>query len=209
MLHTAQSPDEDIGKKFVEFLESELDAIHKILDTEIPIKMTPRDEKDFRDVKKCYACGVKIGNDKEKKVRDHCHLTGKYRGASCNSCNLRMRVPKFIPVLFHNLEGYDSHLFVKSLGYNTNENIRCIPKTDEKYISLSKGAPVGEIHVDEDGKEYRNAIELRFLDSLKFTQSSLDKLAENLREDQFKALEKEMGTKNIRLLRRKGVFPGP
>ncbi len=118
-----------------------------------------------------------------------------------------MRVSKFIPVLFHNLEGYETHLFVKSLGYNTNENIRCIPKTDEKYISFSKSVPVGEIHVGGDGKEYRNAIELRFLDSLKFTQSSLDKLAGNLRKDQFWTLEKEMETKNIGLLRRKGVFP--
>ncbi len=109
--------------------------------------------------------------------------------------------------LLHNLEGYDSHLFVKSLGYNTNENIKCIPKMDEKYISFSKSVPAGEIHVGEDGEEYQDTIELRFLNSLKFTQSSLDKLAGNLREDQFKTLEKEMGTKNIELLKRKGVFP--
>ncbi len=88
-----------------------------------------------------------------------------------------------------------------------NENIRCIPKTDEKYISFSKSVPVGEIFVDEDGRKFRKNIELRFLDSLKFMQSSLDKLAGNLREYQFKTLEKEMGTKNIEFLRCKGVFP--
>ncbi len=132
--------------------------------------------------------------------------TARGTSVTCNKCNLRMRVPKFVPVLFHNLEGYDSHLFIKSLGYNTNENIRCIPRTDEKYISFSKRVPVGEILVDKNGNKYRKAIELRFLDSLKFTQSSLVKLVGNLGEDQFRTLEKEMGTKNIRLLRRKGVF---
>ncbi len=62
---------------------------------------------------------------------DLCHGTGMYRGAACNKCrpNLRMKVPNFIPVLFHNLEGYDSHLFVKTLGL-TEGDIRCIPKTD-------------------------------------------------------------------------------
>ncbi len=85
--YTAQSPDEDIGKKFVEFLDSEMDTIHKILVTKIPIRMTPRDEKDFKDAKRCYACKKVLGH---RKVRDHCHLTGKYRGASCNKCNLRM-----------------------------------------------------------------------------------------------------------------------
>ena len=75
--------------------------------------------------------------EKVTKCKDHCHITGKYRGAACNKCNLRMRVPKFVPVLFHNLEGYDSHLFVKSLGLS-DRDIKCVPKTDEKYISFSK-----------------------------------------------------------------------
>ncbi len=80
MSYTTQSLYEDIGKKFVESLESELEVIHKISDTEVPIRITLRDKKDFRDAKECYACGKKIDNDEEKKVRDHCHLTGKYCG---------------------------------------------------------------------------------------------------------------------------------
>ena len=80
----------------------------------------------------CYACGIELADDR---VRDHCHLTGKYRGAAHS--NLRMKTPKFVPFLFHNFEGYDSHLFIKSLGLSKGK-INCIPKTDEKYISFSK-----------------------------------------------------------------------
>ncbi len=97
--------------------------------------MSDSEKSQYEKAKKCYACEIKFGtirmNEKVTKCRDHCHITGKYRGAACDKCNLRMRVPKFVPILFHNLEGYDSHLFVKSLGL-TEGDIKCIPKTDEK-----------------------------------------------------------------------------
>ncbi len=79
-----------------------------------------------------------------------------------------MKVPTFIPVLFCNLENYDAHLFIKSLGY-TEGDIKCIPKTDEKYISFSKTVPMG-MYFAKDGEEKQDTIELRFLDSLKFTK---------------------------------------
>ncbi len=52
-----------------------------------------------------------------------------------------MMVLMFVPIVFHNLEGYDSHLFVKSVGL-TEGDINCIPRTDEKYISFSKKIPI-------------------------------------------------------------------
>ena len=110
VLYTMKKEGEDIGKKFVECLEEDLKEVYEILKTEVPIRMTEEDEKDFENAKNCYACKQKLGSDR---VRDHCHLTGKYRGAAHSKCNLRMRVPKFVPVLFHNLEGYDSHLHSK------------------------------------------------------------------------------------------------
>ena len=82
------------------------------------------DKKHHSATKNCYACKAEFGTlieneegEKEKvtKCRD-CHITGRYRSAACKKCNLRMKVPKFIPNLFHNLENYDSHLFVKNLG---------------------------------------------------------------------------------------------
>ena len=95
--------DKDIGKKFVECLEDDLKKVYEILKTEIPIRMTEKDEASFNAATACYACGLGLNDDR---IRDHCHLTGKYRGAVHSECNLRMRVPKFIPVLFHNLKGY-------------------------------------------------------------------------------------------------------
>ena len=182
------------SEKSLESLESELVPIYEILKTVVGMnKMTAEEEKNFKNTKNCYACKLPLGSDR---VKDHCHITGKYRGPAHNKCNLRMKVPKFIPVLFHNLEGYDAHLFVKSLGY-TEGDIKCIPKTDEKYISFSKiipmkkPAPTTRSLLDiltrnlDDTEEIEDKLELRFLDSLKFTQSSLDALASNLGKDQF------------------------
>ena len=197
VLYTAKEDGEDIGKKFVECLENDLKKVYEILRTPAPIKMSDQEEENFKNVVVCYACGLDLKDDR---VRDHCHITGKYRGAAHNKCNLRMKVPKFVPVLFHNLEGYDSHLFVKSLG----GEISCIPKTDEKYISFSKQI-VMETITDESGKKTELKLEIRFLDSVKFTLKSLDGLVKGLGPNQFKTLENEMG--NNELLKKKGVFP--
>ena len=144
VLQTASYEGEDMGKAFVDSLTENLKPVYEILKNPLPMVMTEDDKTQYEGTENCYACKVKFNTirinersgKKEKvvKCRDHCHITGKYRGAACDKCNLRMRVPKFVPVLFHNLEGYDSHLFVKSLGL-TKGDIRCIPKTDEKYIS--------------------------------------------------------------------------
>jgi hypothetical protein len=95
-----------------------------------------------------------------------------------------MKEPKFIPVLFHNLEGYDAHLFIRNFGVGSGD-IKCIPKTEEKYISFTK-----EIEVDEfrgkDGKKKKIKRELRFLDSFKFMASSLDKLVWGFGKDNFR-----------------------
>ena len=72
------------------------------------------------------------------KVRDHCHFTGKYRGAAHKDCNLKCRKPLFIPVLFHNLQGYDAHLFIKQLAK--------IPTTEEKYMTFSKYITVDQYY---------------------------------------------------------------
>ena len=125
-----------------------------------------------------------------------------------------MRVPKFVPTLFHNLERYDSHLFVKSLGL-TEEDNKCIPKTDEKYISFGKNIPM-EIFTMDDGKEKTAYLEMRFIDSLKFMRGSLDSLAKTLGKDQFKTLMNQMlpqipkghnRIESLNLLKQKGVFP--
>ena len=67
----------------------------------------------------CHICNEELGEDR---VRDHCHLTGKFRGAAHEGCNLKYKIPKFFPVVFHNLSGSDSHLFIKTLGNSEGDN---------------------------------------------------------------------------------------
>ena len=217
VLKTASYEGEDMGKSFVETLSEDLKPIYEILKTPKPMIMTDSEKDQYTKTENCYACGVRFGterrNEKTKKkekvvkCRDHCHITDKYRGAACDKCNLRMKVPMFVPVLFHNLEGHDAHLFVKSLGLEEGD-IRCIPKTDEKYISFSKNIPMETI-VSNEGKEKTLCLEMRFLDSLKFTLKSLDSLTKTLGKDQFETLTSQMSVepKSLDLLKRKGVFP--
>jgi hypothetical protein len=124
--YTQQYEREDITKKFVDMLEKETRDIYKRFKTPVPINMTSKDTDNYNLSIQCYACGGEF-TEKDYKVNDHCHYTGKYRGAAHNSCNLKMKQPKFIPVLFHNLEGYDAHLFIKNLGVSSGD-IKCIPK---------------------------------------------------------------------------------
>ena len=220
VIRTVSYEDEDMGKAFVDTLTEDLRPIYEILKNPMPMVMTEDDETQYKEAENCYACEVEFGtmlgiNEKTgepiiaKKCRDHCHITGKYRGAACDKCNLRMRVPKFIPVLFQNLEGYDSHLFVRSLGF-TEGDIRCIPKTDEKYISFSKNVRMETFIITDKGKEKTICLEMRFLDSLKFMRDSLESLAKTLGKDQFGTLKSQMSQtpeELLSLLKQKGVFP--
>ena len=97
---------------------------------------------------KCWICKEEFNDDKNYKVRDHCHFTGRYRGAAHNSCNLKYRKPNFTPVVFHNLSGYDSHLFIKNLGFSQGK-IDCIPNNEERYISFTKSIEVGSYTTKE------------------------------------------------------------
>ena len=206
-----------MGKLFVGTLAEDLKPIYEILKTPKPMIMFDFEKDQHEKSNQCYACGIEFGttrvNEKTKeeekvvKCKDHCHITGKYRGAACDKCNFRMKVPMFVPVLFHNLEGYDAHLFVKSLGLEEGE-IKCIPKTDEKYISFSKNIPMETI-ITDSGKEKTICLEMRFIDSLKFTLKSLHALVKTLGEDQFGTLTSQMSVKleSLNLLKRKGVFP--
>ena len=96
----------------------------------------------FRGPRKCMLCNVEM--DEFTKVRDHCHITGEFRGAAHSLCNFIYQIPSFIPVVFHNLSGYDSHLFIKKLADKNGEDIGCIPMNEEKYISISRQVIVDE-----------------------------------------------------------------
>ena len=95
---------------FIKWLEEDVKAIANIKPKQMIF--TEEDRKQFNKASDCWICGEYLGNDR---VRDHCHYTGRYRGPAHNSCNLKYRKPKSISVFFHNLSGYDSHLFIKKL----------------------------------------------------------------------------------------------
>ena len=79
--------------------------------------LTPKQWKKYKKASRCHICFKPfIDPKKGPKVCDHCHYTGRYRRPAYRNCNLMYRIPSYIPVVFHNLSGYDAHLFIKELG---------------------------------------------------------------------------------------------
>ena len=207
--YTAESPDEDIPQLFIESLEKDIKEIYNKFKIPKKMVMTQEDKIDFRRATHCHICEEEIDKDTDdenyRMVRDHCHLTGKYRGAAHNMCNLKFRLPKFYPVIFHNLSGYDSHLFIKNLGKSEGK-IDCIPNNEEKYISFTKHILVDKF-IDKEGEEVEVKRKIRFIDSFKFMATSLDSLVKNLPKDSFKNITEFYEGDELKLLLRKGVFP--
>ena len=194
--------DPDAMDIFIEWLEEDVKAIANI--EAKPMIFTDEDVIQFIKASDCWICGGKLENDR---VRDHCHYTGKYRGAAHNSCNLKYRKSKKISVFFHNLAGYDSHLFIKKLGSpNEKENINCIAKNSEQYISFSKNVVVGQ-YTNQKGEIKDKTFEIVFKDSFKFMSSSLEALVNNLPKDAFKNLLKFYAPEQAELLKQKGFYP--
>src|SRR5207253_3820936 len=134
---------------------------------------------------RCKLC-KKEYSEKNPKVRDHCHITGNYRQAICCECNINYTLPNFIPVVAHNLEGYDSHFIIRELGID-NKEIEVIAKNEEKFISFSKRLNSYNPEAKEKAeskipKERSSAFYLKFIDSHNFLNESLSNLAKNLKD---------------------------
>ena len=152
---------------------------------------TRKDSDEYSAAVECYICKKRFSTIQDK-VRDHCHITGKYRGAAHNRCNLQLRKTYKIPVFFHNWRGYDSHLIVHKLPNYPNRKVTIIGQTMEKYLVLNWGE------------------HLVFKDSLQFMNYSLEKLVANLLKSgrsNFKVLLSEYTGSQADLLLRKGVYP--
>ena len=194
--------DMDAMDVFIKWLEEDVKAIANIEEKEMIFN--EEDKKQFNKASDCWICGEELGNDR---VRDHCHFTGRYRGPAHNSCNLKFRKPKSISVFFHNLSGYDSHLFIKKLGSpDKKENIDCIPNNEEKYISFSKTIIAGQ-YTNKKGEVKNKTFKIVFKDSLKFMSSSLGALVNNLPKDAFKNLLKYFTPEQAEILKQKGFYP--
>ena len=144
-----------------------------------------------------------LNGKNKRKVRDHDHYTGKFRGAAHSICNLKFSKANFTPVVFHNLANYDAHLFIKNLG-NEDGYISCIPNNEEKYISFTIEIELRK-YIDSGGEERSVKHQIRFVDSYKFMASSLDSLVKNLSQE--KMFETKRFFEDIELVSRKGVYP--
>jgi hypothetical protein len=123
--------------------------------------MTKRDYEDFKNATTCHICKCAFENEKCK-VRDHDHRTGEYRGATHNKCNINYFANRYVPVVFHNLRGYDGHFILKE-GYTLGEackDIIPVAQNSEKFMCFQIG-------------------KLKFIDSMLFLNSSLESLADN------------------------------
>ena len=146
---------------------------------------------------KCHICFKPFKEDNRK---------GIYRGAAHSRCNLQYKIPSYISVVFHNLAGYDAHMFIKELAKHGSK-MGVIAKNTEDYISFLVNVEVDK-YIDKNGEEKPKEITLRFIDSIRFMNSSLDSLVNNLA----RGGGEFFGFKNYSdhqhgLLIRKGIYP--
>ena len=196
-----EDEDPDVIDVFINWLEEDVKQISNLGNEKM--KITPKEEKEFNMASDCWICGKKL--NLEDRVRDHCHFTGRYRGAAHNRCNLKYSKPNNISVFFHNLSGYDSHLFIKKLGV-TGGKIDCIPNNEEKYISFSKTIKTGE-YKNKKGEIKDKNFKIIFKDSMKFLLSSVEELVKILPKEEFKNIEKYFKPEEVKLLKQKGFYP--
>ena len=104
--------------------------------------LTKKEVENHNKQKVCYICKKEFDTDDSDKthhkVKDHCHYTEKYRGAAHNICNLRYRIPKEIPVVFHNGSTYDYHFVIKELVKEFDGNFECLGENTHNVLSTSK-----------------------------------------------------------------------
>ena len=180
----------DAAEHFLRAIQAEGPIIKDVLANPEVMRMTSEDILNHDTATNCHICEKPFACAGDS-VRDHCHITGKYRGAAHNACNLKLRLnPKTttIPVVFHNLRGYDSHLLMQAIS-RVEGKVSCIPNNTEKYISFSLG-------------------QLRFIDSAQFLLTSLDKLVSANPPETFQITARyEPNQQRRELLLRKGVYP--
>ena len=172
---------------FYRYMRSQLEKIDEILDKQEPMELTADEQDQFDDATNCHMCGAEFDDDDVIACGHHDHVIGNHLAAVCQICNLQLKPSKlrnyknnkffgnqfFVPVICHNMKGYDSHHIHKHLSPIFEENpdefaeiheIDVVASNTEKYIGFQIGS-------------------LRFLDSLQFLNASLNTLVSNLTKD--------------------------
>jgi hypothetical protein len=186
----------------------QLKRISQIISNMLAVKvvmneLTEDEQIAFENATHCYLCekpfeeiDFKTEEFNNIKVRDHCHITGKYNGPAHNDCNINYQLPNYLPLFFHNLKGYDSHFIISKLSQKNFEKCEIIPVNMEKFISFKLDS-------------------IQILDSFQFLSESLDKLVENLRNSNYdfpitsKLFNEKFGcnSKYNHLLFKKSIYP--
>ena len=161
------------------------------------IPLAEEENKFYKEQETCYICNEKFCMDKDnenyknnRKVKDHFHYSGKFRGAAHSKCNLIYKVPKDIPIIIHNAS-YDTHFIINQLAEEFKGELNCIGENMEKYITFS--VPIKK--ECDNGKTI--AYKLRFIDSFRFMSTSLSELADNM-SGKFNSIESKSCTENNR-----------
>ena len=149
--------------------------------------MFEKGEKRFQLRNTCWICD-KLFDAGDNKVRVHCDITGKYKGSAHWSCNINRKLTKKVPVIFHNLRGYDRHLIMQEVG-KFDVNVNFIPNALEKYMAFTIN---------------RNLV---FIDTMQVINCSLDLFVKNLSDYNFKYLSEVFSGEFLKLVKQKGVYP--
>ncbi|RLU24991.1 hypothetical protein DMN91_003083 [Ooceraea biroi] len=195
---------EDCVPWFVGELGDLARRVKAILASNTPMRdLTSEQREELRDATAlCHVCGKPFA-EADTRVRDHCHLTGRYRGPAHSACNLNYKDSHVIPVIFHNLSGYDAHFIIEDVANAFESSVELLPLTKERYITFTKN-----VANTEDG--CGTCVKLRFVDSYKFLSTSLDTLASYFDKSHMRILRSEflhLSEEDFELLTRKGVFP--
>ena len=150
--------------------------------------LTKEEEYKHEKEKLCYMYrklfSANNKNKKYRKVKDHCHYTGKYRGTAHSICNLRCNIPREVLVVFHNGCTYDYHFIIKELAKEFKVELECLGENTEKYITFSVPIKKETIKINKDGKYETIEIlyKIKFINGFRFMSTSLSNLANNLSE---------------------------
>ena len=191
-------PKGDAAEQFIDELLDKEEWFDGILDNETPMHLSKEEEEAFQSATKCHICDVDF-TVMDRKVRDHSHYTSEFRGAAHAKCNLTADRQRFIPVLAHNLSGYDANFLFQCM--KKREEVRrfsCLPVNTAKFRCFSINR-------------------FRFMDSMSFLTASLSSLGEQLKTSNcdYKLLQQselvledgKVNANKLSLLTRKGIFP--
>ena len=198
----------DCIKKFCNHIIGEACRLYQSFPEKPMTPLTPKEMDRYKRLERCHICFKPFKEDNPK-VRNHYHYAGHYSGPTHMKCNLHYKIPSYIPIVFHNLSEYDTHLFTRELAASSTDQARMgvIAKNKEDYISFSFKVEVDR-YIDKNRIEKSKEIELRFIDSFKSMSSSLDSLVNNLAcgGSEFFGF-KEYSKNQYKLLIKKGIYP--